>query len=512
MKIKDVAVRGVIIVVAGIAVFFITNFLIDNINLSANDGNIIDVLSVILGVLASIAVFLFMRVRNIKNSDNKIMYQMAYVDKITGAYNKDKFVMEAAKIVSEKKDRYAAVVIEINNFDIINEMFGFDEEERFLKHIAEVIKNNIADDEIFARENAGRFLMLVKFFDNNDIKKRLKIVMDEISEYKAADKINSKYLPSSCCGIYIIEDSDIVENNEEIEFGVGHALSRAKFALSEIIGKNVNSCYFYDEEIRNQMFFENDMESALANKEFIVYIQPKYDIKSHTLTGGEALIRWNHHEKGFLSPDKFVPVFEKNGFIVELDMYVFETVCKMQKKWLEMGLDPVKISVNQSRLHLYNPNYVETLEGIIKKYDVPARLIELEITESVAFDNIELISDVLRRLHEIGFTISMDDFGSGYSSLNMLKNLDVDVLKIDKEFFEETANTKRGQDIIESIIGMASKLGIETVAEGVETIEQSEFLQGNGCDIAQGYFYAMPMSLDDYEGNELIKRAKSRNA
>ncbi len=510
MKLKDFLIKSVVVLAVGICVFFIAEWFMDDV-ISTNSDLEINFLSVVSGGLASIAVFLFMRLMNVKNSDKKIIYEMAYIDKVTGMPNKNKFILDAVDLLRRKDSRYVAVVLEINNFEVINELFSFDEGNNILKFVSKVIEKNLNEGEVFARASAGRFNLLIKYDDNDGVRTRLEMIMDDISEYKRTNKDNLKCSVTSCCGVYVIPDEDIFESCSEMEFNISHILGRAKFALSEIVGKYINYCAFYNEEIRSQLIYESDMEYALENNEFVVYIQPKYDIKNSRLTGGEALVRWNHHEKGFLTPDKFVPLFEKNGFIVELDMYVFETVCKMQRKWLDMGLNPVRISVNQSRMHLFKRDYVETLKSILDKYNVPASLIELEITETVAFESMDVIAEVLKRLHEIGFKISMDDFGSGYSSLNMLKNLEVDVLKIDKGFFEETSNTKRGQDIIESIIGMATKLGIETVAEGVETLEQVELLQGNGCDIAQGYFYAMPMPIEDYENNELIKRKNVGN-
>ncbi len=505
MNSKKYFITAAAVLIVGVCVFFVMGNVINGFYFFDNEI-VINILSVLSGILAGIAMFLFIRLINVKNNDKKIIYEMAYIDKVTGMMNKNKFVSEAADILMKKNDKYAAVVLEVNNFDVINELFGFDEGNDILRFIARVIERNLNEGELFARATASRFNILIKYDDNEGIKTRLEMIMDDISEYKGDDNISAKCSVSSCCGVYVINDESLFDNYSEMEFNISHIFGRAKFALSEVTGNYINYCSFYNEEIRSQLIYESDMEYALKNNEFVVYIQPKYDIKNHILTGGEALVRWNHHDKGFLPPDKFVPLFEKNGFIVELDMYVFEVVCKMQKRWLDMGLNPVRISVNQSRIHLFKRDYVDVLKGILDKYQVPANLIELEITETVAFESMDVIVDVLKRLHEIGFKISMDDFGSGYSSLNMLKDLEVDVLKIDKAFFEETSNTKKGQNIIESIIDMASRLGIETVAEGVETVEQVELLQGNGCDVAQGYFYAMPMPLEDYENNELINR------
>lgn len=509
MKAKEWIMQGFIGIVVWIGFFFITNAVINlfsgNDFSFVNNDYLINILAALAGLFVSITALLIINLKGIRKNDKKLIYEMAYIDKITGVGNKNKFIADVIDILIKKNNRYALAVVEISNFEVINELFGVEKGNDILRYTADVIKYNMFEDETFGRASAGRFNLLIKYDDDAGVRTRLEMIMDDICEYKTSDE-NSKCAVISCCGVYVIKDEDIYDSYNEMEFNISHIIGRAKFALLEVSGKHINCCSFYNDEIRSQFIYESDMEYALKNNEFVVYIQPKYDIKDHSLTGGEALIRWNHHEKGFLPPDKFVPIFEKNGFIVDLDMYVFETVCKMQRKWLDMGVKPVRISVNQSRIHLFKRDYVDNLKSILDKYDVPAELIELEITETVAYESMDVISEVLKRLHDIGFKISMDDFGSGYSSLNMLKNLDVDVLKIDKGFFEETANTKRGQDIIESIIDMASKLGIETVAEGVETIEQVELLQGNGCDVAQGYFYAMPMPIEEYEEKELMSK------
>lgn len=470
---------------------------------------IIPGIAAIVGLFVGIIFLLVIQFIQYKKNNAELIYRVQYIDSVTGAYNRNKFIIEVCKILKNiAPDKFVIAVLEINNFKVINELFGFDEGNKILNYIAYILKNNIYKNEVFARGNAGRFEMLLKSDSTQNIKARLEKIMDIITEYKIEGNPNSKFALSTCCGVYYITKQDM-EDEGDREFKITHMLDRARIVLSEIRGKYINRCAFYDDEIKSRMIYENDMERALENKEFVVYIQPKYNLKTQTLTGGEALVRWKHATKGFLPPDEFIPLFEKNGFIIQLDMYVFENVCKMQKKWLDMGLNPVRISVNQSRLHLFKRDYVKSLKYIINKYDLPVDLIELEITENVVFESMEIISDVLKELREFGFTISMDDFGSGYSPLSMLKNLDVDVLKIDKSFLEETSNTKKGKDIVESIIDMAGKLGIETVAEGVETKEQVQFLQEHGCDIAQGYFYAMPMPIDIYEENELIKRKKT---
>ncbi|WP_236879340.1 putative bifunctional diguanylate cyclase/phosphodiesterase [Clostridioides difficile] len=242
------------------------------------------------------------------------------------------------------------------------------------------------------------------------------------------------------------------------------------------------------------------MNKALEKGEFIVYYQPKYSLGDvNEIEGAEALIRWNSPEFGFISPIDFIPLFEKNGFIVNIDMFVFEEVCKTLNKWINKGYTPVPISVNMSRVHLYRDNFIENITDLISKYNISPEFIELELTESVVFDNLNILIDIMKKIKEIGFLISMDDFGSGYSSLNLLKDLSFDILKLDRGFLIETTDTKRGKIIISKIVEMAKAIDIKVICEGVETYEQVEFLKEIGCDKVQGYLFAKPMVLDEFE-------------
>lgn len=265
-----------------------------------------------------------------------------------------------------------------------------------------------------------------------------------------------------------------------------------------IKGGYASACFFYNDDIRNQIVNENEMHEALENKDFKVFLQPKFDFKTEKIVGAEALIQWHHPRKGIIQPNAFIPLFEKNGFVTKIDMYVFEEMCKKQKEWEVEGRKQLIISVNMSRLHLNNPAYVTTLKSISEKYDIRPEIMELELTESTFSGNMELVFDVTRRLHNIGFRLSIDDFGSAYSSFNMLKDIFIDVVKIDREFFNETASIIRGKTIVKSIVMMAKDLEIETVAEGVETKEQVKILREIGCDLAQGFYYAKPMPISDF--------------
>ncbi|MEG2117881.1 MAG: EAL domain-containing protein, partial [Clostridia bacterium] len=237
----------------------------------------------------------------------------------------------------------------------------------------------------------------------------------------------------------------------------------------------------------------------LESGQFQIYLQPQYNIHTNIPCGAESLVRWFHPQKGMMSPSEFIPVFERNGFITKLDYYVWEQACKCLNKWMKSGIKPYPLSVNVSRVNIYNPNLVETLLELVNRYQIEPSLLNLELTESAYTDNPVAMKKIMSRLQSNGFIIMMDDFGSGYSSLSLLKDIMIDILKIDMRFLSKTEVPGRGENIIASVIRMAKWLNIPVIAEGAETIEQVDFLRSVGCDYVQGYYFARPMPICDYE-------------
>jgi len=244
---------------------------------------------------------------------------------------------------------------------------------------------------------------------------------------------------------------------------------------------------------------ENSMKGALAKGEFKVYFQYMVNLESDKVCGAEALVRWISPEMGFLPPDRFISLFERNGFIVDIDFYVLEVICNKLKSFLDRGITDFIFSVNQSRETINDPNYIEKIRDLIGKYNIPPEFIELEVTENIFIDNYENILKVLDEIRELGFKISMDDFGSGYSSLNLLKEMPINTLKIDRLFLNEKATSSRGKLIIKSIIELAKNLQINVVCEGVETKQHVDFLKKVNCEIVQGYFYGKPIPMEEFD-------------
>lgn len=429
-------------------------------------------------------------VKNTKSLQDELE-QLAYYDSLTGIANKFLFEKTVKKLVSQHSLDLAYVILDINKFKIINDLFGLEYGDLFLKHISQVLITECCDPEICSRFNADNFHFILKYTNRFSFESRLQRIASNISQYFI--DLNKDYKLSMGFGVYVINDTTVSVNS------MG---DKAKLALSEIKGIHGNNLYFYNSDIRNKIIeeqeIENTMESALKNNEFKLYLQPKYGVHDHKIKGAEALTRWQHPTKGLIPPDNFIPFFERNGFIADLDLYMLENICKVIKYLQESDMSVIPISINQSRQYLHHGDYIFNLTNVLEKYNVDHSLVELEITETAFFEDQDAMIPIIKILHDLDFKISMDDFGSGYSSLNMLQNILVDVLKIDKNFFKESINSQRGKKIVENIISMASDLNIEVVAEGIETSEQLGFLEGTNCELIQGYYFSKPVTVEEF--------------
>lgn len=425
------------------------------------------------------------------------VYYAAYVDQLTGIPSKAKHKLDAQELINAGEKRYAYVTFDVDNFKYINEMFGYEYGNKVLIHISKMIKDFAKQGELYARVSSDNFALLLEDMGTkqeltNRITELFRVI---IEEGEPSADINVSSLNFSC-GVYRI-DGKMDINTIRANANLARTESK-KSVLDEII--------FYDENLKNRRVEEKELEyeaeEALVNKDFLVYFQPKYDVKSEKIIGAEALVRWNHPVRGMLSPGLFVPVFENNGFITEVDLYVLDRVCELIESWLEAGIPPICISVNLSRVHLHDQDLVARLTEVVKMHNVPPEYIEFELTESAFYEGTDSLLRIMSEIKAAGFRLSMDDFGSGYSSLNLLRRLPVDVLKLDRVFLEdcdEDNNETRGKRIVMHVISMAKDLEMEVLAEGVETKDQKEFLQDAKCDMIQGYFYARPMPIKEFE-------------
>ena len=293
-------------------------------------------------------------------------------------------------------------------------------------------------------------------------------------------------------------------------------MTHVQFALEKAKGAHSNFIWFFNSELHIteelENYIESHMHQALENKEFKLFLQPKKNLHTGKLEGAEALVRWKPSNGRILSPNQFIPLFEKNGFCVELDFYMIRQACCQINSWINQGIEPVPISVNQSKLVFFERDYVETLQQILDEHQIPAELIVLEILEGLAMDSTDLLNERIGALQKAGFRISLDDFGSGYSSMNTLSRLKINELKLDRGFLFSNSSLDRERNslILEQIIQLSHKLGISTVAEGVETVEDEELVRSIGCDVGQGYLYHAPISAAEFTEIYMVDRKAPR--
>ena len=417
----------------------------------------------------------------------QLLYQVSY-DALTGIYNKRAFYRQAAEYLKLHEDvDFEIMRVDVERFKIINDLFGEKTGDRLLKYIARFFRNVNLPCSVYGRIHSDNFAIFYPAGQDN----RQRFIT---SLQTMAASFSLDYRIVLCFGVYRISDRALP---------VSAMCDRAGMALNKAKTDALLVCGEYDEDMRqnivNEQEIVNDMEEALEHEEFVLYLQPKYELTTEKIVGAEVLVRWIHPTRGFVPPSEFIPVFEQNGFIFKLDKYVWEKACMILRASLDEGRKPLPISVNVSRVDLNNASIVGIFEQLVRKYDLPANLLELEFTESAYMDNPQQIIEIARGLQALGFKILMDDFGSGYSSLNMLKDMPVDILKIDLKFLDSKDKSDRGGNILNSVVRMAKWLHIPVIAEGVETRQQSVFLRTIGCNYVQGYYYSRPVPLEKYK-------------
>ncbi len=432
---------------------------------------------------------LFMERQNLKTVE-----KLAYYDELTGLYNLTKLKIEAQNFLTQQPNtEFVIVKFDFVNFKAINEMFSFAVGNSVLKKVTLVSRTVTDSTFIHARVGVDEFMFFARaslFTDFKDTRVNFENMFKELLHGMGIDRhqLSFRY------GRYIIPvgETDIDEIVNRVN--LAHTLTKEDGAALFID---------YDESYKQKLMavttITNKMEAALANHDFKVFLQPKHNIKSGKIVGAEALVRWIEPDNNMIFPNEFIPLFESNGFIVELDKYMLSQVCKLLKEWQSSGRPLLPISVNFSRLHLNNDNFVNEVVEIADSHSVPHKYIEIELTETMLTERESELEAVLKNLHDKDFAISIDDFGSGYSSLGMLKNFKVDTLKIDRSFFVNSNDSKRSRIVVESVIGLAHSLNMYTVAEGVEHQEQIDLLKEMDCEAAQGYFYTKPMPIDEFQ-------------
>lgn len=409
-------------------------------------------------------------------------------DTLTGLLNKEQFYIETAKLIKENRDvKYCLVCSNIKDFKFVNELFGIEKGNEILKKQAEYMKNFIGEDSLAARLHADRFAMCMPRirFDED-------LINEAITGIQEAFK-NSSFHMHIFVGVYDIHD---------VEERVSIMCDKANLASETIKNEYKSSVAYYTEHLLEKSIEERkiigEFDRALDNEEFVMFLQPQVDVSGKPF-GSEALVRWQHPDKGLLAPGVFIDVLEKTGFVYRLDRYMWDKAVKQLAEWKKRGINDYHISVNISTKDFYLIDVYETFVGLVEKYDIDPKLLKLEITETALMSDFNKNMVIIKRLQKYGFDIEIDDFGSGYSSLNMLKDISADVLKIDMGFLRASENEVKGQDILESIIGLANKLGMRVITEGVEKKTQVDMLYDMGCKMFQGYYFSKPIPVDEFE-------------
>ncbi|MBO5081756.1 MAG: GGDEF domain-containing protein [Lachnospiraceae bacterium] len=421
----------------------------------------------------------------------KYVERLAFVDEVTGGQNLNYFRKKAADIINQNRETpFLIYRFDILNFRYINEAYGHSKADAVLKACVQEFKRIYSDNELCVRINSDHFLALV--INSAERKNNYQAYTKAIGECARVNEV--RYPIRLRMGIYQVRKDDY-----DIDIMIDHANAARK----SMTGNEKVLEATYSEKIVSNMkkvdAIESQMQSAIINDEFKIYLQPKWDIVNDCLVGAEALVRWIKNDGSMIYPSDFIPLFETNGFIEKLDFHMLEMLCKRLRD-LEQDekYKLVPISINQSRILINNPDYVKNVEKVISRYDIDVKNLEIEITETVFFDEKNKMIEVVNQLKELGLNLAMDDFGSGYSSLNILRDIPFDILKIDREFVSESVASKSSIIIMQKIIEMAKGLKIKVICEGVETKEQIETLRDLGCTMVQGYYYDKPIPMEDF--------------
>lgn len=476
--------------------WYLLTFVPTNV-VNARSDMLLDITILLCGLITLVSASLIAFVLFIASRNKKRLEHLAYNDDITQGNTIERFFeMAATTLVTSGNSSYALVYSNIEKFKVLNEQYGEAACNDILRMFYRVVSENLYDDECIGRQSADNFCILVRYEGEESLRRRI------LTWYIAGEEHAETYRPTWALpvvefGIFVIDDTTL---------SFPQMIDRAKLALREF-HHSLNSKVryaVYNDEVRRRLLrdkeLEDMMETALASGNFHVYLQPKYRLPERVIGGAEALTRWEDIPNGMIYPDEFIPLFERNGFIIQLDLWVFEEVCKHLRAWIDAGLEPLRISVNCSRLHLRSDDFLENYCNIAKRYNVPREYLEIELTESIVMEDSDRFIGIINEIHAAGFSCSIDDFGSGYSSLNLIQSLPVDTMKLDKIFFrEDGSDAERLSAVVESIISMAKALSMETVAEGIEIPEQVDMLEHFGCDYVQGYVFARPMPISDFE-------------
>lgn len=423
---------------------------------------------------------------------------LQYHDPLTGYSNFTAYHGKVEKYLRDYPDRkYSVWYCDIKRFKYVNNVYGYEAGDRLLKYWAELLNREIRPGETFCRISGDNMSFFFYYEEVGDLEKRFQHISKKLYDYM--ETMGIQYKAELITGIYLLEYSDVRPT-------LNTMLDWANIAHRSAKGASGDRLAFFTEELRNKHFREmlitQNLHKALENGEIFVKFQPQYNFSTNELVGAEALVRWSHNILGDVSPGEFIPILERNGNIYELDRYVWEQSCKYLRRWLDAYphlSENFALSVNVSRIDIYSQTLFDTLMDMLERYRLSMTSLRLEITESAYMENPHQLIDTVKQLRARGFIVKMDDFGSGFSSLNMLKDVPVDMLKLDMQFLAGEMNSARGGNILHSIVRMARWLSLPVMAEGVETLEQANYLNSIGCQYMQGYYFSKPLTADELE-------------
>ncbi len=393
------------------------------------------------------------------------------------------FRRNVCQLLFSSSQNIGFIQFDIHKFKIINDIYGEKFGDEVLEFINQKLKEYCKQGQFYINLRSDVFMVVMEYEKEEELINFIQKLEEKINSFKDI-KFQISY------GVYIVEDREMELRQMEDRAAIARKASKNN-VLTKIL--------FYKEQFKeslyNKKFIEENMQTAITEKQFLMYLQPKYSIAKNEIIGAEALVRWYHPERGMIYPNQFIPIIEENGFIKRVDYYIWAEACRFIKKCEDAGIKSCPISVNVSRIHLQDGECIQVLSDLIENYHISKELLELEITESA---DDQQISTKAFQLKEEGFKLLMDDFGSGYSSLNILLETPFDVIKLDKKFMENMMVSSKGKLILEQVVSMANKLDLGLLAEGVETKEQVKLLQRIGCDQVQGYYYAKPMPEEEF--------------
>lgn len=454
-------------------------------------------------VLTMISIFLFLVYLINSIVSQKRIDKLLYLDIITGGNNWLYFFEKGSAILKKGRNKnktYWLLSIQIQKFRNYCICYGAKSGDDLLERINACMISILHKNELCARYAEAEFGLLLCADTKEELESRIAIFQDRIGRVLKQQSLNFHIGVYECAPFYKENRTKAMKRTSIDMKELYHDACTARETISSN-DQNVIT-YFNMQMLEAQLWehhVEERMEDALRNKEFTVYLQPKYSPDTNELGGAEALVRWINDKDGFIPPNRFIPIFEKNGFILKLDDYMISEVARLQAEWIRKGEKVVPVSVNVSRAHFTRSDLAEHICRLVDQHGTPHNVIELELTESAFFDDKEMLLDTVTKLQEYGFVVSMDDFGAGYSSLNSLKDLPLDVIKLDAEFFRGEGQQIRGEIIVKEVIQLAQLLRMRIVAEGIESKEQVDFLSELGCDLIQGYYFAKPMPVGEYE-------------